>query len=402
MAYTAELTFLQHTLERCRVPSLLWRRDTAPDHHIDLGFRNQFGFANEYARFFREHFQSARPQTMYILCDVFDCHYRFLNLPNDDRVFVVGPYLTDPISDQQIFEHAERIGLPPQHLRALETYYHSLPVLSGAHTLFLMLDAFAETIWKQRDFSVVVIARDTESDAVPVPTVPTSSENTLHNMEILEQRYHYENELMQSVSRGAEHQAELLLANLTPAAMEKRTADPVRNVKNYCIIMNTLLRKAAESGGVHPIYLDRESNEFARRIEQLNTVAASQLLMRDMFRAYCRLVRNTATSHYSPAVQKAIACIDADLSGDLNLHNLAEMQNLNASYLSALFRRETNETLTGYITRKRLQLAQQLLTTTQLQVQTIAQYCGIPDINYFSKLFKRHTGKTPREYRTSQ
>jgi len=40
-----------------------------------------------------------------------------------------------------------------------------------------------------------------------------------------------------------------------------------------------------------------------------------------------------------------------------------------------------------------------LLNATDMQVQTIAQYCGIPDVNYFTKTFKRIVGKTPKEYR---
>ena len=240
----------------------------------------------------------------------------------------------------------------------------------------------------------------TPKEIPPVESV-TSPQDTLHNMEILEQRYRYENEMMCAVAQGAGQKAEQLIAALSPASMEKRTADPVRNIKNYGIIMNTLLRKAAENGGVHPFYLDKQSNDFARRIEQTNTVAAAQLLMRDMFRDYCHLVRTTATAHHSPAVQKALACIDADLSGDLNLHTLAEQQNLNAGYLSALFHKEVGETVTQYITRKRLQLAQHLLKTTQLQIQTVAQHCGISDVSYFTKLFKKYLGKTPREYRNA-
>ena len=38
---------------------------------------------------------------------------------------------------------------------------------------------------------------------------------------------------------------------------------------------------------------------------------------------------------------------------------------------------------------------------TRLQVQTIALHCGIMDVQYFPKLFKKQTGKTPREYRES-
>ena len=45
--------------------------------------------------------------------------------------------------------------------------------------------------------------------------------------------------------------------------LEMRGSSPLRSAKNYSIIMNTLLRKAAENGGVHPVYLDRVSSEFA-------------------------------------------------------------------------------------------------------------------------------------------
>ncbi len=398
MSYTAELKFFENLLQHSRIPYQLWQRGTVPHRRFDLGFRQQFGFSNRYVAFYRDYLQTAESKTVYTLCDEFLCHYAFWVLPNDDRLFLIGPYLTEPFTDQQLLEQAECIDLPPQQLRALETYYHSLPILDETHTVFAAVDVLCDALWAGQ-FQTVKLR------SIPEETPPNSSvtppEDTLHNMEILEQRYQYENAMMQAVTQGAGHRAEQLLAALTPAAMEKRTVDPVRNIKNYGIIMNTLLRKAAENGGVHPIYLDRQSNEFARRIEQLGTVTAAQLLMRDMFRDYCRLVRTSATAHHSPAVQKAIACIDADLSGDLNLRTLAEQQNLNASYLSSLFHKEVGETVTQHITRKRLQLAQHLLKTTQLQIQTVAQYCGIPDVNYFTKLFKKHLGKTPREYRNN-
>ena len=42
-----------------------------------------------------------------------------------------------------------------------------------------------------------------------------------------------------------------------------------------------------------------------------------------------------------------------------------------------------------------------LLNTTNMQVQTIAQHCGISDINYFTRIFKKYIGKAPKEYRNS-
>ena len=43
-----------------------------------------------------------------------------------------------------------------------------------------------------------------------------------------------------------------------------------------------------------------------------------------------------------------------------------------------------------------------LLATTKLQIQTIAQHCGILDVHYFSKVFKKSVGVTPKQYRETQ
>ena len=83
------------------------------------------------------------------------------------------------------------------------------------------------------------------------------------------------------------------------------------------------------------------------------------------------------------------------------MSTLAESQNVSSGYLSTVFKKETGKTVTGYIRDKRIKHAMHLLSTTHLQIQTIALHCGIMDVQYFSKLFKKQTGKTPKEYRES-
>ena len=123
--------------------------------------------------------------------------------------------------------------------------------------------------------------------------------------------------------------------------------------------------------------------------------------MSEMFRSYCRLVRKHSMGDYSPLVQKAITYIDSNLAGDLGLRPLSQVLGVSSSYLSSLFRRDTGQTLTEYISRRRVRYAKHLLETTHLQVQTVAQHCGIVDVQYFSKVFKRGTGMTPKEFRES-
>lgn len=245
------------------------------------------------------------------------------------------------------------------------------------------------------DINTALIEKDSVVESNPLLTLTDMT--TVKQM--IELRYAYENELMSAVSRGITLKAELQHPSAFPSFLDSRSPDPVRNLKNYCIIMNTLLRKAAEQGGVHPIHLDQLSRHFAVRIETFPTLAEGQGLMDEMFVAYCQLVKKHSSRNYSALIQQAMICIDSDLEGDLSLNVLAEKLNVNASYLSTLFKKEMGQTITDYVTSKRMTLAMRLLGSSKMQIQTVAQKCGIPDVNYFTKKFKKATGRTPKEYR---
>ena len=147
------------------------------------------------------------------------------------------------------------------------------------------------------------------------------------------------------------------------------------------------------------MYIDRVSSKFASQIEKIPSVERITNVMADMFTEYCELVKKRSTENYSPIVAETVIMIDADISADLSLSLLAERLNISSVYLSMLFKKEIGVTLTEYIRNKRMNHAAHLLRTTNLQVQTIAMHCGIADLQYFSKQFKKQMGKTPKEYR---
>lgn len=389
-----ELNFLRDSLHKCRVKTWVITQAELEKGPDEAGQQDR-------AKMLMYYLKNVQSATLYRFNDPQKLSYLFLML-DEERILVIGPYLTWTVEQEQLLEVAERLKLGPEELRMMEQFCAALPKLDGNSPVFSMVAVFCERLWGE-SYGSIDIDQEMETDRslLVMEDMAVVMEDPQMAMRMMEQRYAYENELMRAVSLGLSHKAEQILASLSTTAMERRTADPVRNLKNYCIIMNTLLRKAAEDGGVHPIYLDRVSSGFARRIEALSSTVEVEKLMREMFFAYCRLVKKNSVKEYSPPVQRTIVQIDADLAGDLSLKHLAQLQNINASYLSTLFKRETGQTVTDFVNQRRIQLARQLLSTTQLQVQTIARYCGIPDVNYFSKIFKKHTGQTPKEYRRS-
>lgn len=230
----------------------------------------------------------------------------------------------------------------------------------------------------------------------------TYENTTEESLNRLEKRYHMENLFLEAVSQGNIEKCEkMLLSYSFNSSYQKRNPNPIRDMKNYTIIFNTLLRKSAEYGSVHPFYIDKISSDFALKIEALNTLEEGEILQRKMVETYCEIVNTHSAKNYSPLIQKLITKIDADISSDLSLSAQAKELNVNASYLSNVFKKEIGTTLTDYVSKKRIEYAKKILASTNLQIQSIAQTCGILDLNYFTKLFKKYTGTTPTKYRES-
>ena len=343
------------------------------------------------------------PEKLYKLEDGFNRCFRVLLLPNTDTTtaLCIGPYLHKPVNREEVLEIAEKANFDLQNQPRLLEYYYSLAVLQENSPLFAVLNTFCETIWQTTSFSVEDFTNNALFAGTPFSKTMLGLEHddTLINKKAIERRYAFENELIRAVSLGQKRSFSSNNSGVMAEFLEKRTNDPLQNAKNYAIIMNTLSRKGAEEGGVHPVYLDQTSSEFANKIENLTNVKSASLLMDEMFQSYCRLVRKHSIKKYTQVVQKTILIIDGDLSADLSPKLLAKSQGVTLGYLSTVFKKETGKTISEYVRTRRMEYAEHLLKTTNLQIQTIALHCGIMDAQYFSKQFKKERGVTPFEYR---
>ena len=352
-----------------------------------------FGAEGEKLRFL-DFFPEIAERTVYSVTDAMQSRYMFLRLPDSADVFLAGPYLKNELTREHIFELSERMSLPPRLTGEISYFYSSLPVIKDENMVFALINTFAQTLWGEK-YETLDMSRSNKPSF-------NISENEIfagRDIEIMEQRYSYEDEIMRAISQGNSHKAEMMILGFSDLAFDERTPDKLRNMKNYCIIMNTLFRKAAQKGGVHPLHLDKLSSSLAREIEGIQTLSKVRAFMPTILKSYCSLVQNQAMGNFSDIVKKTILKIESDVSRELSLKKLAEEASVNPAYLSQVFKKETGKTLTQYINSARMRLAKELLSESSLQVQTIAQHCGIFDLHYFCRIFKRETGKTPKQYR---
>ena len=81
---------------------------------------------------------------------------------------------------------------------------------------------------------------------------------------------------------------------------------------------------------------------------------------------------------------------------------MAENIGMSASYLSAIFSQNMQKTFVEYVTEKRIEKAKKLLKQTDKNSGEIAKAVGYKDSHYFSFVFKKLQGCSPREYRAEK
>ena len=94
-----------------------------------------------------------------------------------------------------------------------------------------------------------------------------------------------------------------------------------------------------------------------------------------------------------------LAYINEHFDESVNLDSLANRFYVSKYHLSREFKKEFNQTIIQYLLNKRITYAKELLRFTDMSIGEIAQKCGIGDMNYFNKVFRKVEGSTASEYR---
>jgi YesN/AraC family two-component response regulator len=94
-------------------------------------------------------------------------------------------------------------------------------------------------------------------------------------------------------------------------------------------------------------------------------------------------------------MEQTIEYIRQHYMESVTLESLAEQHQMKAKYFSHIFQKYTGTGPIHYLIQYRMKVAHELLMTTSFSVRDIAGSVGYPDAYYFSRLFKKHYGKSP-------
>jgi two-component system response regulator YesN len=205
--------------------------------------------------------------------------------------------------------------------------------------------------------------------------------------------------LLQAIQRG---ETERVLAELDEAFATVRAQWwPLRDVADLCAQVMVLV--LARPG---PPYAGRAGVKRSPR-EWLDMLATEccklevlQARLKETVAGMLAAPREPASLGRSVQILRVMEWIEREYAAELNLDQLASRAYLSPGHLSKRFKQETGMTVHEYIIQTRLAKAKELLLRElNLKVYEVGARVGYPDATYFNKLFKRHVGVTPKEYR---
>ena len=366
--------------------------------NFDYGLRRALDAEFDWPGFGRQLLDQVPEKTLVFAQGVFELRFAlFLSPDEQDTLYCIGPWADGPRSSQSLAWCEKYLDEKAQ--KVVEEYYNRVRQVEDntiKTSLFAVVSlAFPEGELKTAEWREFMPLRFR-------PSLESFRETSFTEQlpaELIAERYAAENKMLEAVAKGDVQAALAAYENFHQFQLAPRLRSPLREFKNYTIILNSLFRKAIEQASVHPYYLDHISARFALELETLGSVEEGRRLRVRMVKEYCRYVQQYSLRQYSPLIQKVINEINLHLDAPLSLKTLAAQCYISPSYLSNVFKQETGQTLTDYISRRRMERAARLLLTTNARVAVVAEEVGILDVNYFTKMFKNATGQTPTAYR---
>jgi YesN/AraC family two-component response regulator len=144
----------------------------------------------------------------------------------------------------------------------------------------------------------------------------------------------------------------------------------------------------------------RVSDYLLKPIDRIELVGTLEKIRQSLERKkLTQEVEKESPKEERQIIRKVKAFIQDHTDGDLRLQTLADFVHLNPIYLSQLFKTETGENVSDYVTRMRMKRAKQLLRETSLKIYDISRLVGYQSPKHFMIVFKKEAGMTPGGYR---
>lgn len=215
----------------------------------------------------------------------------------------------------------------------------------------------------------------------------------------IEYPYELEKDLIDSVISG---QTELAVENTAKlinafSIMEAGDIDGIKN--NIIWLLAIIIRSATESDNNIEQILDTDF-DIINRLHNIDTLPEMLDLSKSLVETITKNMLSSIYNGNSQVITRALRYINRNYKDKITLKDIESNLHINASYFSTLFKQEMGMTFTDYLNSLKIQYACSLLENTNLSIIDVSLSAGFDDQSYFTKVFKKVKGVTPKAWKS--
>ena len=178
---------------------------------------------------------------------------------------------------------------------------------------------------------------------------------------------------------------------------------PIKNMQYHFVVDCTLVARACISGGLSYLISYSLSDLYVQKVDLCTTIHEIRELHLEMLLDYWKRLQDAKKEKiYSKPIERCVSYIYMHLHEKITVQILASEVKLNANYLSTLFKKVMNISISDYIRAQKLEAAKSMLKFSDYSFSEISNMLALGSQSYFSALIKEECGCTPWQYRNGK
>jgi len=174
----------------------------------------------------------------------------------------------------------------------------------------------------------------------------------------------------------------------------------IKNVANFYLIVICEVGRYLSDIQDDLLNVFRKDMNYYERLLRFEQVKEMDIFMKNWVYWLMDYMSHQSNRVGSNVIEKAKKYIFNNYKNpDFSIKELSQFLDFSEKHFSAMFAKEVGETFTDYLTRMRINQAKELMITTNMKMYEICAGIGYNNVEHFSRVFKKATGFSPREYR---
>lgn len=394
---TESFPFIRQILaDACHIDACLFIPPYQDLDKIDRGFRRMIWKMDYVSSPLNQAMEHINGYRLFVIQSSLDFYnvIAFVSHSTPASFISLGPFRDREMTESDLARLLQSHRLPTGYIPTIRQFYYSLPIVELQHLIPMLRHLLAAFLPQYQDIEPEYI-NYSENHHAFLPndeTIRHFSYDEAETYALLLNRF------LDALITGNSEEASSALRSFLDCQGYHKGSD-INQMKKILFAVNTYCCGRMLGTQIQPGFILERYVSCDLQIQNLTSPRSLLHLPYEIARKYCLLIKNYSFSEYSYLIRNVMNYITLHLSEDLSLSVIAAFFQKNPSYLSGQFCKETGENLTDYIQKERMQTAIRYFNTTNMSVAEVAGCVGIHDFGYFSRIFKKHIGQSPSQYR---